>query len=483
MLQIIRWRLFPQFMDTYYHIHTAWGFIQAGGYSVWDFWQFAPAGRPHIYPPLFHTVLATLIKLGLNKIILAKLLETIAPIAFLLVLWNFIRKNFGERFAFFVALVFGSSFSYFLSLIDHLPSTFALILGFLGLGKLFKREIISAIILFCLSFYTHIGVSWFLILSVILYGIFNAEARKHCFLAASASLVLSSPVILSQISNLKHIVNLGFSIPEAYILRIKIIDYFLAILGISLVFKAKKIYRLFLSMFLASLIFLLYPKRFFSYEGYLPVMLLSAFYWSAIYEKLLPKIKRSIYYLVPLAMLVLVISPTLVLNTGLKEIKEKAKVEFFNSAILGMFFARGDSIWFAQEYMSASGIIKENSTEKEIVFSTLNNIGISLAALSGRPTANALLPEIGPAYRFEPLLTSKIIVFMQDDDPDLIDLAVSRYNLVKIGENKLFLLYKNPLAGRVTEFRPALVPFWGIYLILGLVFAALLRLELYKKFI
>lgn len=470
-------------MDTYYHIHTAWGFIKAGGYSVWDFWQYAPAGRPHIYPPLFHVLLATLIKLGVNKVILAKLLETVAPVAFLLVLWGFIRKNFGEELAFFVALVFGSSFSYYLSLIDHLPSTFALILGFFALGRLFQGKVASAIILLCLCFYTHIGVSWFLVLSVIFYGILNAEARKKCFLAASVSLALASPLILRQIVNLKYIENMGFSIPEAFVQRIKIIDYLLAVLGIAFVLRAEKIYRLFLGMFLASLIFILYPKRFFSYEGYLPVMLLSAFSWRTIYEKVLPKVKKSAYFFIPFVILVLVISPTLALNTGLKEIKEKAKLEFFNSAFLGMFFARGESIWFGQEYLSASAIIKENSADKEIVFSTLNNMGVALAAFSGRPTANALLPEIGPAKRLEPFLTSKIIVFMQDDDPGLINLAVSSYNLAKIGENKLFLIYKNPLSGRTAEFMRAPVPFWAIYMALGLLIAALFRRELNKKFI
>src|SRR3990167_1371545 len=82
LLQFIRWPLLPQFMDIYYHLLTAWGFIQAGGYSGWDFWQYAPAGRIHIYPPLLHIVLAFFIKSGISKIILVKFLETAAPISF-----------------------------------------------------------------------------------------------------------------------------------------------------------------------------------------------------------------------------------------------------------------------------------------------------------------------------------------------------------------------------------------------------------------
>ena len=53
LLQVLRWQIMPQFMDIYYHLSCAWGFIQAGGYSGWDFWQYAPVGRTHIYPPVF----------------------------------------------------------------------------------------------------------------------------------------------------------------------------------------------------------------------------------------------------------------------------------------------------------------------------------------------------------------------------------------------------------------------------------------------
>ncbi len=37
ILQLLRLIILPQFMDIYYHLQVAWGFIQAGGYSSWDF--------------------------------------------------------------------------------------------------------------------------------------------------------------------------------------------------------------------------------------------------------------------------------------------------------------------------------------------------------------------------------------------------------------------------------------------------------------
>ncbi len=175
VLQSIRWLILPQFIDIYYHLLTAWGFIQAGGYTGWDFWQFAPAGRPHIYPPLFHLALAGFIKAGISPVILAKLCESLIPVAFLVTLWKFIKNNYGDELAFFVALVFLSSFSFYMSLINHIPATISLILGILSLGQLFKQKLLRASILLALCFYTHIGISWFFAVTFVSWGILSKE--------------------------------------------------------------------------------------------------------------------------------------------------------------------------------------------------------------------------------------------------------------------------------------------------------------------
>src|SRR3989338_2092984 len=90
MLQVIRWPILPQFMDIYYHFLTAWGFNQANGYSGWDFWQYAPVGRTHIYPPFFHIILAFIMKAGISMTVLAKLCETVVPVIFIITLWLFV---------------------------------------------------------------------------------------------------------------------------------------------------------------------------------------------------------------------------------------------------------------------------------------------------------------------------------------------------------------------------------------------------------
>lgn len=453
-------------MDIYYHILAAWGFIQAGGYSGWDFWQYAPAGRINIYPPVFHMVLSILMKLGISTVILAKFFETIMPVVFLIVLWNFVRKNYNDRLAFFTILTFSSSFSFYVSLIDHIPATLALIFVFLALDQLFQKNYLRSLLLLALCFYTHIGISWFFAFSFLIYGLFNREYRKIASSVFISALILSLPILFKQLISLKVISTLGFKLKERYLCQIKIIDYLLALFGLILAFKADTKYRLFLSLFLASLIFLIYPYRFFSAEGYLPIIFLSALALNSLYEKF--KTKAYIKYLSVLAVFfILFISPTVFMQEsgGGNSNSPGFKLRLFDSAFIGMLFAKGESIWFPQEYLSASILIKNNSGKGDIIYSSLNIAGVALAGVSGRATANALLPEIKPSRQFDPVAAAKIIIFTQDDDHNMVNHIVSSYNLIKIGQNKIFILYKNPFCHKKVDIKKASVPFWEIGLI------------------
>lgn len=460
LLQMMRWPLLPQFIDIYYHFLTAWGFIQANGYTGWDFWQYAPFGRIHIYPPFFHIILAVLMKLGINKIILAKIFESITPSLFLIALWQLIRRIYNERLAFFVMLAFTSSFSFHLSLLNHIPATFTFFLGLLAYGQFFRRNLLRSLLLLTLCFYTHIGVSWLFAFSFLFLGLLNQQYRKECFIIFITAFILSLPILCKQLTGIRFIKHLGFSLNERYILQIKVIDYLLAFLGLFVVFKEDKRYRLFLSFFLASLIFIIYPYRLFSAEGYFPVILLSGLFMYYLFEKF-----HKIYPSLILALFVLFLSPTISMNRALGEQKVTYKLNIGDSSFMGMLFARGQTIWYPSEYLSAARLVKDNSQAHDIVYSTLNIAGMALAAISERPTANALFPEIGPSRQFDPFSVAKIIVFTKVDNPQTVNRIVNFYKLVNIGENKLFIFYKNPDCNVKVKKAEASIPFWAIMLI------------------
>ncbi len=473
LLQILRWQILPQFMDIYYHLLTAWGFIQAGGYSGWDFWQYAPYGRIHVYPPVFHIILALLIKLGISKVILAKFFEVITPVVFLGTLWYFVKRNFNQRLAFFTLLAFSSSFTFYLSLLNYIPASLAFIFGLLAFHQLLQGKSLWALLLFSLCFYTHIGVAWFWAFSLIFYGVLNRPYRKFCLRTFAYVFILSSPILFKQLTGMKFISNLGMDLNEKYLCQFKIFDYLLAFWGLFLVFKQDAKYRLFLSLFFAGFIFLVYPYRFFSAQGYLPIIFLSALSLDTLYEKLR---HNKLYLRCLLGIVVvflLILSPTIAMQRENGKGNLNYKLRLFDSAFMGMLFAKGETLWHPKDYLSAASLIKAHSQNDDIIYCSLNLTGVTLASISDRATANALLPEIGPFRKFDPFSVSKIIIFMQDDDPNTVKRIADRYNLSKIGESRLFIFYTNPSCKVKAVISRSLVPFWTI----GLIFIFALTLS------
>jgi hypothetical protein len=445
VLQITRWPATPQFLDIYYHLQVAWGFIQAGGYSSWDFWEYAPFGRPHIYPPLFHLLLALFMKLGVSVIYLAKLFELVPPVIFLLIIWNFIRNNYGQQLGFFVVVALGSSFAFFVSLANHIPSSLALIFGFFSFGEFFKNRLLRTTILLAMCFYTHISVSWFFALSYIFYAIMDKNSRINSLRVVFYSLLIALPILIPELLNFHSIRLVGHNGLEKFHLQIKVFDYILAGFGLFLAVKMTTRYKLFISLFLASFIFLAYPYRFLSAEGYLPVILFSALTMQFIWQRLKERMFRvKEIFIGVLIAFILFISPTLFLDKSSGCNKISYKVDWVDAAFSGLLLAKGSSIWYPWVYLPTVDIIKANSNSKDVVYSSINLTGIILSSLSQRATANVLLPETLPSTQVDPFSVSNIIVMPKDSDEEFINGISKKYNLIKVEENKYFSVFRNP---------------------------------------
>ena len=461
VFQITRWPFFPQHLDAYYHLLTGWGFIKAGGYTNWDFWQYAPIGRPHVYPPLFHIVLAILMKAGMDKILLAKIFSAALPSLFLAVLWNFIRKNFHSRLAFFSLLTISSSLSFYMSFTNYMPSTVAMTFGVLAISQFMNKRFLRAIILFALCFYTHIGASWFLLSAVFIFSLTDKSTMRAGFVVSMAVLMLASPVLINQLLNLKA-VHLDL-INEKYFCEYKTLDYLLAALGFVFALRKGKKYLLFSAFFIASFIYIAYPFRFFSSEGYMAIALLAALSLDHFWEKWLKKIYLKIAVIFSVLFL-LIFSPTIVVGDDALALPQY-KLFVFDSAIVKMVFPEinkrtiSQTLWFRDYYDDAVRIIQNNSSEDDIIYCTNEFVGVCLAAVAERATANHLLPEIYPSQARDPFVDSKIIIILKDNDPRWIKLIVEKYHLALIGENGIFYIYKNRGQCPKIRIKKAVVPF------------------------
>jgi hypothetical protein len=463
VLQISRWPSLPQFLDIYYHLQVAWGFIQAGGYSAWDFWEYAPFGRVHLYPPLFHFLLAGLIKAGFNLVLLAKFFESVTPVLFLLVLWNFIRKNYSRQLGFFTVIALGSSFTFHISLANHVPSSLALILGFLSFGEFFKKRYLRAVILLVLCFYTHNTVPWFFALSYIFYAVLEQSVRPAAVKTVMYAILLALPILIVQLLNLRFIHLVGNSMLEKFHLQIKVFDCMLAGFGLFLASRSIYQYKFFIGLFLSSFIFLPYPARFLSAEGYIPVVLFSALALQFIWQRLTAGGWSLKKLLAPgLIICVFFISPVLFVDKPSGAEKIRYRLELSDAVFTGLCQGRGDSVWYPWAYLPAAGIISANSNSQDIVYSELDVAGLILSSLAQRASANGLLPETRPDRQADAFAHSDIIVLPQDLEEEFISGISNKYNLIKVGQTEYFSVFRNPAPVLRLKIAKAAIDFWVI---------------------
>lgn len=173
--------------DLSYHLATAQGFSRAGGIVVWDFWESLPLGRPHNYPPLFHTIFASFLKLGLSPANTMKLMiETVMVGGFSVYTWG-ITKLFSIKIAFWSVLLLAFSFHFVSMSSLVIPSTLVLFLSPALFYTFIKQKWLSYSIILTLIFYTHLFMPYLLILGIALYSIiFN---RKLFWPGLKATLV------------------------------------------------------------------------------------------------------------------------------------------------------------------------------------------------------------------------------------------------------------------------------------------------------
>lgn len=472
---IVRWADLPQHLDVYYHILTSWGFIKAGGYATWDFWQYAPAGRMHLYPPLFHTIIALLMKAGINGLFLAKILNIIMPVLFASTLRWFIKKNYSSRLAFWVLVCSSSSFSFYLSSISHFPSTLSLIFGFFALDKFLDKKSASSILLFILCFYTHIGTAWFFMAAIILFSLFKGEYKKTGFIVLLFTILLASPILFQQMRSIGYLSLEGIN--ERFFCEFKTIEYALAFVGLFLSLKRQNRYLMFFAFFIASFVYIGYPSRLFSSEGFMSIAILAAMPLDEISERA-AKWKYSLNNLPALlAVFLLIISPTLSFEAG-EQNKPVRHFYYFDSVIMhGLLPDKNErvisrSIWFEKYYKPAIEVIQKNCPADEIIYSPANIIGVCLAGMSGRATANHLLREVKPVLKYDPIAGARLLIVLKYNDPEWLNRIVKKYGLEEIWENEIFDIYKNSGECPKIKIKKAIVPF--IYIILLILLWSLL---------
>ncbi|MBI3315577.1 MAG: glycosyltransferase family 39 protein [Candidatus Omnitrophica bacterium] len=457
IFQVMQWPLLPKFLDIYYHLSVMKGFAEAGGYVSRAFWEYAPAGRPHLYPPFFHGLLLGLYQLGLGEITLARLADCAIYPLVLVGLWHTFKEIYGSRFAFFGILIFSSVYSVYLATVTLAPFSLAFFFGILAFLNLEKAKHLRAGLWLGLCFYTHSMMAWSFFTALLVYGLASERHRVKIQKIAAWTLVIAAPWLLHQAHY--HAYFRFLNVKENLYLEFDLAAYLLAGIGAWLAIRKKGPWLFPLCLILGMAPMLVTHRfRFFCGLGLAGILWLAAATLDALAGKIQNgrwKTRGTVFFTLAVFFFFHFVSPVLKIDLE----KNRTTLAFFDRSVTQYlvpeeqknFRANGFTIYFKKEYDKIIRAVKDHSGPHDILWSNFSHAGGVIALLSGRSTSNGMMLEVRPFERSDPLETARLLLWFKDPEGNpLLDreIAIKRYGLRPITETDMAYLDENPSKGR-----------------------------------
>ncbi len=480
MFQAFNWFRFPLFLDGYYHLSVVQGFRDAGGWVGHAFWEYAPFGRPHVYPPLLHILQLVLYRAGLDLISIARISDVLIYPWFLYCGWVVIRRALGALTAFWFLFFALSSTSLCTGVINNIPFSIAFGLGLLCYGAVMQDRPLRACVLLTMSFYAHSLVPWLFLTALLLYAFTDRQKRQMIWRIAAVTLILSFPILYHQARYLSYVRLVRP--PDFYYTAIPVALVAFVVPGMVFAWRRKKDCRFF--MLLAMVLFTLFwthRNRLISGQGVFLWSFYAALAVNEMATRFMAKAPRA-YQVTAVAGMILVFHVFgLQYNWGPKPEERSWKIRETPAMIWTGFNAddpgiKAATIYYPKWIGQCVWMVKELSSERQIVFSNYDYAGGMVAVLSHRATSTAMLAEVRPFRDFDPIAYAHTVLWFKDLDGEglrYLSLAAARYGLQVAGETEIAYLLINPSATSQERVLPATVPFWACLVFLVMAMAGL----------
>lgn len=477
IFQVLSWKHFPLFIDCYYHLSVMRGFADAGGWVGVAFWEYAPYGRPHLYPPLFHILELAVFKAGFSPINVARLFDCLVFPAFLFSVWFVTRRLFSCVLAFFALFLLSSSYPLYLALTNNIPFTLAFLFGIFAFYFLQKGRNVSAALCLALSFYSHSLMPWIGFGALFLYGLLDSARRRRTLSVCLAGLVLAAPILYHQAKYafFWHLTK----VMEFFYYSVDPVLYLLALVGLCVVYRRKGPYLYFASL-LVAMSFLLFTNRdrFLSGPGLIPAVFLAAAVLENFWQRAVSKKGRGVkaLFFAVLALFFYVARPVLISTPFMKTprlVVHSWVMERANTGT-GVHQDKARTFYHPQLMDELVRLVRKHSGPEDIMYSNYSYGGGIVAALGHRATSRAMLHEVLPFDYVDPVADARLIVWFKepsgavsDDLPGIVE----RYRLTLAGETDLALVFLHETGEGRRGFVSARVPFWACLVFLGAAFA------------
>jgi hypothetical protein len=503
LITFLRFDIYPVFVDIYYHSSVAVSFEKAGGIVLWDFWEFAPVGRPHLYPPFLHSLMLFFSEF-LAPMTVAKMVSCIMFPASQVTVWLFAREIYSRKAGFYSVLLLSSSEQYFQ--LQAVTSAAALVLVLIPLIFLAfeKRRHIAAVILLALSLYTHVGMGPIALSSFALYTVVQ-DRRKDGLKIVITSLLLFIPWGLHLLS---HGESLSANSPQSGG-SILIFPWILGIIGAYVSIKRKKEF-----LIPVCLLICMIPMAFtymgrFTGHTILPLALLSGIALSHIDDSFTRN--QRIGFALASMIIFSLFAPTIALprqqrdipgpqenpmrppdqqvterSTLNPQIQQNPQIQLpqvsqpnrpimprsrlqLPSLLITLPKRRSDS-YLTSDNLKMAEIIKENSSQNEIVFIHGGIMGCFVTATTGRPQIFGMWQEVSSDFQPDPKSATLFVTEKGRQVPT---------ELIKLGETQRWAVYRAPFR-KTTEIPRAIIGKPLIYALLllaliGLLYDVILR--------
>jgi hypothetical protein len=179
--------------DQFYHMAVAKQILEKRTIPIWDDWEFAPMGRPHLYPPVLHLLIAFFagepdqIIAGFSSI--QMLLYPLALLAY----WLLYRKFLSPAHAYLSLIFLSMEFMFGMGCLMGLPASIVNVLWPFILLALINKRTYVAILLLAVAFYTHTGMPALICLCLLIFGLWKREHFLRILAVIIGALILSIP--------------------------------------------------------------------------------------------------------------------------------------------------------------------------------------------------------------------------------------------------------------------------------------------------
>ena len=197
----LNWHNYPTELDTPYHLLMGKMFADSGKIVLWDSYEFAPLGRPHLYPPLEYLLIwfmHTLTRLSYMDV--GRILAIGQGGLGLFFVWLISRKFFNAAIAFFSVIFFASNTDMWWWQTSVAPVALVTVLFLPFIYFYYKKKVLLPVVLLTSCLYLHYGLSFTMVTTVLLASLCDAKYRKeylkNFFIIFGVSVLLFTPWLL-----------------------------------------------------------------------------------------------------------------------------------------------------------------------------------------------------------------------------------------------------------------------------------------------